>query len=328
VDTFRGMGWLFVLSESFPLPAWMAWCVYLRTHPSRATWLLIAISLALYFPLVIYFGGLRGARRYTVWSMFAAAGIVHFYVRRIPRYAVLLAFPLLILFMYVYAFYKDVGPEALNIFRGADYRKYLTDSTARTPEVLLLGDFSRCDMQAYTLYRLVQTPGDFHYARGRTYLGALALAIPASIWPDRPPTRLKWTTDLEYHAGWYESGSQRASRVYGLAGEAMLNFGPWVVPFVFVIPAIAVALVQLLTTGLSVSDTRLFVLPILIILCISLVLNDSDENLFGLVKYAAVPMLVIVLGSRIKRPEESPAPAPHPPQSTSTADTPAHTRPR
>jgi uncharacterized membrane protein len=43
------------------------------------------LAFAVFFGLLILFGGLRGSRSNFVWSLFWAVAVVHFCIRSIPR---------------------------------------------------------------------------------------------------------------------------------------------------------------------------------------------------------------------------------------------------
>jgi hypothetical protein len=121
--------------------------------------------------------------------------------------------------------------------------------------------------------------------------------IPRSIWPDRPLTKIKEGTEVQYGRGSFVPGVWQSSNVYGLAGEAMLNFGPIAVPFVFLIWGIIVGYVQHLLINLNAPDVRFLLLPLLINLCFILLVGDSDNIVFFLIKNGVVPFLVLMLCS-------------------------------
>ncbi len=300
-DAFKGSGWLFSVSESFPILGLIGFAVVMRKNRIRPGWMLLAVTMTIFFALQMLFGGLRGSRGNTIWGLFWATGIIHFYLRPLPRKILFIGLPFLVLFMYFYGFYKDAGTNAAQALQGEEERTLLSERTKRNSEMLLLSDFSRADVQSFLLFRLITTPEAYSYAYGRTYLGALALLIPSSVWPDRPPSKVKWTTDAEYGEGAYGDGPVISSRIYGLQGETMLNFGPWLVPFSFSLLGLAVGVVRSATLGMVPHDSRWLLVPLWIIACILLLLNDSDVNLFYLVKIGALPALVVLLGSRKPR---------------------------
>jgi len=294
---FEGMGWLFVISESFPIIAMIGFAVYASKRKGMQSWLILLIVLAVFFILQMFFGGFRGSRSNTVWALFWAVGIINFWIRPVSRKLIFVGLTALVLFMYIYGFYKTAGLEALNLSEGPDYRLELEQHTGRTFEGLLLGDLGRSDVQAFLLYRLTDQESDYNYALGRTYLGAAVLLIPKSVWADRPDTKIKEGTEALRGAGSYIPGVEKASNVYGLAGETMLNFGLFLVPFAFIILGVAVSIVRHYISVWAPTDARLLLVPLIVNLCFTILTSDSDNLLFFVIKSGFIPFLVIMLSS-------------------------------
>jgi len=303
--TFQGLGWIFAISESFPILALITVAVYWRKMRVRPSWGKIVLLLLGFFILDIFFGGLRGSRSNTVWSLFWAVGIIHFALRPISKRFIGVGCVFLILFLYLYGFYKSAGLDALQVFQGGSARAALTQRTGRTLQVVVLGDLGRSDTQAYLLFRLLSPGSDYQYAWGRTYVGDLALLIPRAVWPDRPPTVVKEGTEAQFGAGSYRPVVAESSLVYGLAGEALLNFGPAAIPLSFVALGLIVGRVKRLLIVLDRSDSRFLLFPFLVSLGFTVLVSDLDNILFVLVKDGAVPLAVLALASRKVIPARS-----------------------
>ena len=265
-----------------------------RTAATRS-WLVIVAVLLGYFLLKIFFGGLRGSRSNTIWGLFWAAGIVHLWIRPITRKLVFAGLGFLVLFMHVYGFYKDLGGDVLTAFEEGS----LNEKNRRSFPDMLLGDFGRADVQAFLLHRLWKSDSDYRYAWGRTYLGSIALLIPSSIWPDRPPTKTKEGTDAEFGAGTYDEGQWYSSHVYGIAGETMLNFGPFPIPLAYLLVGVIVGRLRRFLWGLQPGDTRLLLFPLLVMSCFSILTSDSDNLLFNFIKDGLIPITAVWIGSRV-----------------------------
>ena len=165
----------------------------------------------------------------------------------------------------------------------------------------MLGDLARADQQAFIVYRLSLANLDYKLALGRTYIGTIAQLVPRALWPDRPPNKRKEGTELQYGVGSYDPNGWASARVFGIAGEAMLNFGPLAVPLAYLVFGVVVGGVRGFLTGLREGDTRLLLMPFLITLCFWLLVGDSDTFLFVLIKDGLPPALLVWIGSNCVR---------------------------
>lgn len=296
---FKDMGWIFMVSESFPILGMVCFAVSVGRLRTARTWLVITLVLLAFFVLQMVFGGLRGSRGNTVWALFWAFGIIHFWIRPLNRTLVFLGICFLIAFMYLYGFYKGLGKDTWTIFEAGTIPAEASIKTGRTLDGMLLGDLGRSDVQAFLLYRLSMPDRDYQYAWGRTYLASATLLIPRALWPDRPPGKVKQGTDAQYGAGSWDEEKWSSSLVYGLAGEAMLNFGPLAVPFAYLIFGVIVGRLQHFFSKLRRWDTRLLLYPFLVNTCFSMLQGDSDNLLFNTIKGGLVPTLVVWFGSYV-----------------------------
>jgi hypothetical protein len=90
---------------------------------------------------------------------------------------------------------------------------------------------------------------------------------------------------------------REATFVYGLAGEAMLNFGKWAVPVVYGIFGLLVRAVRRLIFRLDEDDVRRLVYPFLSALCLVVLLSDSDNIVIFLLQNGLLPIAVLYFGS-------------------------------
>lgn len=290
----RGMGIIYLISESFPILAMMLFAVYARDKPACKTWLMLGLVLLVFFALKLFFGGLRGNRSVTIWGMFWAIGIIHFWLRPVPRKLVLSGLVFLVIFMYLFGFYKNVGLDALQVVQGGDQISELEETTQRNMAGLLLGDLARSDLQAFVLHRLTRPDSDYEYAYGRTYYAAVAVLIPRSL-AERPPSKTKEGTEALHGRGEYIPIYREATQLYGLTGEAMLNFGPLIVPFMFIVLAITVAGFRLQLQSFAADDARLLIFPLLLVCCFLLLVADLENIIYLIVKELTVPLAVVLV---------------------------------
>jgi hypothetical protein len=292
-DSLAGLGWAAGIGESLPILVVLAYAVAARRRSFLRSWVCLMSMLAAVFLLQILSGGYRGSRGNTVWTMIWAVGIIHFWLRKIPRTMMLVSLVVMCMFMYVGGFYKAAGTQGLGAARDADARRLVEQHSGRTVATLIFGDFDRSDIQAFAVYSQLTYGADYGF--GRTYLGSAALLIPQALWPERPPSKIKWTTETEYGQGSYPY--VRSSRIYGLMGETMLNFGVWAAPLGFLALGLVVSRVEGLIAGIDASDSRVLMLPLLILVCVLVLMFDTDNVLWVLVKHGGVPFLVITLSS-------------------------------
>jgi hypothetical protein len=289
-----GMGWIFTISESAPILA--AFFVVVHLQKGKIRWSSAAVALVALFLLQLYFGGLRGSRSQTLQLFFWVVGCVHFLIRSVPRKFVYVGCVFLMVFLYFYGFYKSMGKDATQAFTASsEERERIAKLGHRTLEGMVLGDFGRADVQAFILFRLKNDGKDFDYAKGRTYVGALSLLIPRWILPERTDTKLKEGTEIQTGSGFdLQYGS---SRVYGLAGESMLNFGPLAAPFAFAVFGLLVGWFRSAVDRLTPGDSRFLLVPLGIYSCLAVLIGDSDNVVFGLVKDGLLPFLAVAVCS-------------------------------
>jgi hypothetical protein len=294
---FQGMGWFFMISESFPLFLMIGFAAHTRWSGKQRTWLAIGAVILLFIVIKIFFGGLRGSRANYVWPLFWLVGVVHLWVREIPRKFVLAAVACLILFMYSYGYYKSFGADSLTVLRGGGAQ---SAADGRTMQTTLLGDLGRADVQAFLLYRFTasESGSDYGVGWGRTYLGTAVILVPQRVWPDRPPSKVKEGTEALFGRMAWSATAFRASNAYGLAGETMLNFGPVAVPLAYFLLGVVVGVVRRWSAGLDRRDSRVLLVPFLVSLCLYLIVWDSDVVLYYVITTGLLPFLFIALTSR------------------------------
>jgi hypothetical protein len=292
-------GAVYAVSESFPLLLMIGYCVLARRQRFLASWAMLALVLVIYLVLTMLFGGLRGARSNTVWAIFWAVGMIHFFVRPVPKKIIFAGAVFLFGFMYVYGFFKSGGLKAITALEsGQADIEYLEHKTQRTTAVVLLGDFARTETQAFMLRQLNNKELEYDLALGRTYLATICRIVPSYVWPNRPLLKDLEGTEVQYGKGTYDPVNRRSSLVYGAVGEAMLNFGPAAVPIVFAIWALAVGRIRKWVLSWNSADVRVLLAPWLIIMSFVMFIGDSDNVFYSFFKYGTVPVILLWLCSR------------------------------
>jgi hypothetical protein len=300
-ENFQGMGWIFAISESFPILLVFALAIFAHRRGLGKTMASLVVMGVVILAIAFLFGGLKGSRSHTIFLLIWSFGVLHLLVRPIPRKVIVGGGMILLLFLYVYGLYKGGGVDALSSLGNSEARVSIERETNRDFEGVLLGDLSRAGTQAHLLYRMTKNGSDYRYRWGGTYVGGAAILIPKSIWPNRPPPKVVAGTEALYGNGTYVEGKRVSSRIYALAGEAMLNFGPLAVPLAFAFWGFAVGRIRALRTRLK-DDSRMLMYPLLVLLALTLFFSDSDNIVFMMFKYGLFPFLAVLFSSRRRTP--------------------------
>ena len=302
---FDGMGRIFLLSESFPVLAFMFYAVVFHRTSTRPKWGAIVTALVAFVALKIVFGGLRGSRSNTVLDLFWAAGVVHCWIRPLSRRTVLASILPLVLFMQIYGFYKTDGLDSLDVLK--DTRSYFSRSgvPGHTASKVLLGDLARADVQAFLLYRLSKTETHYRPKWGQTYISWLTLMLPPSIRPTIEGKR-EAGTEAQYD---HHSAGFLSSRIYGLSGEAMLNFGVLAIPFAFGVFGWVVSRTRSFVQALPQDDARNLIAPFLVALMVIMLANDMNNCQFFVIKHLIIPLVLLRACSRVTHATTRPATA-------------------
>lgn len=297
-EGFAGMGTVFAIAESFPLLLLIVYALLAQKRRSWQSWTVILIVLAAFFVVRIFFGGFRGSRSNTIFAMIWAVGVIHLMIRPVPRRLIFAGIVLGLIFMYILGFYKNAGLDGLRVLEDPSRAAELERTTQRTFGLIVLSDLARADIQAYVLQLLSKSYSDYQYPYGASYLGGILTPIPDSLFPHNFPTKIDLGTQALYGLQVYYAGSQQSSRNFGLAGEALLNFGPLAIPISFIGLGIIVSIVRRWLATWQPGDSRRLLLPLFILCCAVIVLNDTDNVSVFLMKQGLVPFVVVWLGSR------------------------------
>ncbi|WP_250933755.1 hypothetical protein [Aporhodopirellula aestuarii] len=289
-----GMGIFFLFSESFPALLFCIVLIHLRInkqlHRSTALMLfLVCVSLA------FVFAGLRGSRSNFLNSVMIMAVVLNYQGFWISKRSLIIALIPLSMFLVVYALFKQLRNDFGKINSVESYVA-LSEKTGRDWKGVLLGDIGRANIEALTCYRLENKYG-YKFAYGSTYLGAACVLLPRVIRPEIRTTKVA-SSDLLYGMGAYSAAGdsrRESTRIFGLAGEAMLNFGYWGIPVVFSIAGYAVSKTRSFFMNLPVSDMRVFLYPMFLRVIITIWHLDVVNMVFAIVKNSGFIFIVIFL---------------------------------
>jgi hypothetical protein len=302
LQAYTGKGWLLVFA--WPLSV-LCFIILVYMWTERPYQRRRPVSIGIF--LVCAFGigqfilmGWYGSRSATIWAMFWMAGIIHYRVDRLSRKMIAAGLVFLIAFMYFYGFYKEQGRTGFGVIE-APATWLQPQGYQRDIKLLLLNDLARADVNAYMLYNMIKFPEDYDYRWGLTYLGAPMFLVPRNVWPNRPNYKI----DAGTEATLGKSCSYESTRVYGLTGEALLNFGPWGTLPLYAVYGAALGWYRRKLTSWGVSDARMFLAPLITILFVIAFVADSDNVLFFFVESGSLitgAFLASVRRTRIDQP--------------------------
>ncbi|MFY1698672.1 hypothetical protein [Solwaraspora sp. WMMA2101] len=221
-QALAGLGWLLLLSESFPLLLFCLVAVRWRGVLRQRTGLVVVLLVGL---VVVQFAvsGLRGSRSSVLWPLVLGLVLIHLVVVPITRKAFFASAAVVVVFVYGYGLYKGAGVEVMDIAKGIRTVEEVSETTGRGLPMVLLGDFGRADIQALLLDR--ERTDAAGWSLGSTYLAAPLSLVPGTLGDADLRDKSQVGTNALYGPGVYESGL-RSERVFGITGEATLNFGP------------------------------------------------------------------------------------------------------
>ena len=299
---FAGAGIPRMMANSSPLLCMFGFLLLIR-HTFRWKKNIISGLALLFLFSTIQFAmtGTYSSRGLVVTAIFWSVVLLHYFWRPLNAKFLLSLFAPMIVISWLYTFYKDLGPQVFEYLKRDDAIQLLEKKTGRSLAGVLIGDFSRVDVHAYMLYRLVTHPEEYDFRYGLTYLGDFAPIIPMWIWRGKPASSGKVIagTELLWGRGFYDEGERyhRATRAYGVGGEMMLNFGPWAVPFAYGLWGFLVGRFRRFIRNMPEFDLRRFVVPYLIWLIPNMLAWDMDNWLAHTMNRAAFPVLIIWLAA-------------------------------
>ena len=283
-----------MIAESFPILVMIGYALLARRNRGLASWPALAAVVFVVGLLIFLFGGLKGSRSNTLFSVFWVVGMIHFAIRPLNKKLLLSGLAVVMVLGYVYTLvYKAGGIRSLRLVEsGADLND-LERKTGRSTEGMVLGDLGRSDMQAFLLRQSLNRDLEYDFGLGRTYYATATRFIPSFIWHDRPLLKTFEGTEIQWGKGSYDPLNRAASYVYGMSGEAILNFGPYGVPFVFLVWTWIIGRGRKWILSLDANDVRRLLSPLVSLICFLILTSDSDNIFFTTFKWGTVPLLLL-----------------------------------
>ncbi len=306
-DAWRGadgalihLSWLLMLGDALPMLIAVSFVRFLSMPRRSRSVITVGTMLTGFLVVQFLMLGFRGSRSAIIFPVFLAAALCHYRLRRIGTTWVLLSVFGLGVAGYYYKFFKRYGTEGLAAVQSADDHWMLSQRSEITPVSVLLGDLSRAEIQTFELYRLLEHGDEYELRWGKTYLSAALTIIPRAVWPAKPSElfgKVAAGTDLQYGQGAFLPGTFESSRVYGLTGEAMLNFGVAGVPLAYLIYGSLLGWYRRKVTTLHKEDDLFYLVPIFSLVACLGAFGDANNAIFYLLKSGTVLITIVLLSS-------------------------------
>jgi oligosaccharide repeat unit polymerase len=304
-DAWQGSLAAYAVVESAPLAfCWLVTLYYARKG-ERPIGLMVPVILLVELVLLLGLSSSRGSRVAMLSQLFFCVMIFNYSIYRFKLRDYLLGALACGLFLPIYAYYKYAGIEGLRDYLSGNNTASVAE-TYNNPVSFLIGDIGRADMQAPLLARYLEGSFSPNYY-GESYLAAFTLLIPKDARPSwlRSKTQVGAQAQLDrgtgsqgYRGVISVDGVYESSRIYGLFGEALLNFGLFGLPFAFLLFGYLFRRVFL-----KVSDTvtwrQLLVAPYLCFVPIFMLFYDLDNILVQTLSVWAVPFLTVFVADKL-----------------------------
>lgn len=300
----KGFGVIMVIRDALPMTTLILLTVFRMTgfyQQKSRMWLFVTGFIVMLFFIT---SGLRGSRAATVLGLICTGGIIHYFWRRLTVKMVMLSLIPLILFLYIYGFYKSAGIIGIGaLIRGQATIKDLSYETKRTFTGMLVGELSRAPVQAAELdVLLFSKPWPYRYRYGATYIDALIYLTPRQIWPSKPidSRRIVAGTDMLYGPGTYGAlqygqGGSRSTQLYGLAGEAILNFGIYGILPAFAVWGFVIGKMRKRVYSFKAGDLRLFMSGFWFLFSFVMLISDLDQHVWFFLSLYIIPATLTYL---------------------------------
>ena len=293
-NPYKGLGFLFTFSESLPNLLAIYIVLLIKDKEWASTYKTFLFLMLFLFSVNMIFGGLRGSRSTTVWSLF---WFLIIYKNNIKELSLRVIFSLgigLFLFMTVYSLFKFGGVEGIQGLWDDDVKaqiyedKYIEDKDKFT----LVRDAGRADVQSYILKTYWNNEYPLSY--GRTLLAGSISFVPSFLLPYKPSTAVKEKTGI-FQSDYSFSDTSYSTLLVGGYGEYVINFGMFFGLVFYLIFGIILGLIDSYSTRSSKQSTYNLLSPILVLLSIQLLMSDSNVISQYLFRFLSIPLVVLFL---------------------------------
>ncbi|MDQ2178548.1 hypothetical protein [Marinifilum sp. D714] len=290
---FAGMGAFFIISEIFPYLLMLYF--FIKNRGKQVSFIYILLFLALMLISCIYFGGLRGSRSNTIFTMLQAVIVINFTIYRFSKIHFMGFLAGFFLFMAIGRLYKNDGINLVNNI--GEYQSLSISEDMTSMEKIVTGDLARFNIMCYELFML-KNNSTYKKKYGSTYLYSIFTFIPGgkNIREYLNLTgRSEAAGNLQFDFdGQIRSAHRKNTRIFGFVGEFMLNFGSLSFVFAFLILLVLLKYIESVVNSVWISDP-MFILVALLPIFISILINaDFNNFVFSLIK-RVIPLYFIIM---------------------------------
>lgn len=293
-SAFSGTGLFSIFSEMFPYLFVMYFVVVHKEKKAGGRKVFVFFVLLLL--ALLFFGGLRGSRNNVIYTLVMGVIAVHIFVYKFKAVHLLYFIVFFFLFMYVGRLYKDQKGNLLeNVKEAVEIREKKNISQAET---IVLGDLSRFGVNTYEFY-LLEMSKEYKYKYGETYLWGILTFVPfgsAIIHHYDICSRSEAATELFYK----NRTKTENSKIFGLLGEWMLNFGIWTFFVPYLLMGFVLRSLRRTLISIPIDDVRMLIVPAVLTMVPDLILSDMSNIMSFFVKRIAV-FLFVIYGLSIKK---------------------------
>ncbi|GEM_PF-6677764 len=277
----------YMILESTPIVFAWGLISYIKFHNKKK----FIPYFILFLIVTILFAGLRGSRVTIIFNVVNFFLLYSYLIKAInwKSFASLLIIGFI--FNSVYSNYKYAGVEGIkNYFLTGEKSSYISSKENENLH-FLLGDLGRSDVQAKIIENINYNQYQPSYMP-ETYIKGLTSMLPDKMSIQSFESKRILGTEALY--GFKGNDNYSSSRIYGLLGEGLINFGFFAIPFIFFVYGCIHALCLNLFAFIKSSKYILF-LPLLFFMPIYIIFYDIDNIVFQILKNWFIPSLIFII---------------------------------
>lgn len=277
----------YMVLESTPIV--FAWFIvsYLKINNKKS----FVIYFLGFILIAIIFSGLRGSRITVLFNVVSFVILYSSLIKKINYKYFILILILGFVFNTFYSNYKYSGIEGVKHYISTGEKSTYIENKDNKTLHFLLSDLARSDVQAKILENIELGQYKPPYIP-ETYINSMFLIVPDSLYETDLNSKRILGTEAIY--GFKGNDSYSSSRIYGLLGESLINFGLYFIPIAFFIYG---SIHYLTINRISNNRNSSFVLfiPLLFFIPIYFLFYDLDNIIFQIIKNWLFPVFLFLI---------------------------------